>query len=157
MKKIVRLTESDLVRIVKRVITESEGELNSAYWQQIRKSLEPLGFKYTSYNEEGSLRGYLYSGKDPFKDYQHGMLEKGDITIHFPYKEVEGGEIDIDTVRIQLSQGGNKQFANSAFQKYKNSLVSPYYENQGSIDLGMKVKDVNSVVSLVKDFLSLKI
>jgi hypothetical protein len=39
MKKIVRLTESDLVRIVKKVISESEGDTNNPNWVSIKQQL----------------------------------------------------------------------------------------------------------------------
>lgn len=49
MKKVIRLTESDLVRIVKRVIREQEGGLDpqdpSTHFDTVIKALTPKGFK----------------------------------------------------------------------------------------------------------------
>lgn len=156
MKKLVRLTESDLVRLVRKVIlTETEGELENPYWLQIKKSLVPLGFKFEVYNEEGGLRNYLSSGKSPFKDYQHGTLEKGDIFIKYPYTEGENGPIETDKIRVMNEVPLNPQFVKSMYQKYKNSII--YGEAMtGDLDFILKVKDVNSVISLVKDLLTVK-
>ena len=157
MRKIVRLTESDLVRLVRKVIlAETEGELESPYWLQIKKTLIPLGFKFKTYNEEGGLQNYLYSGKNPFKDYQHGTLERGDIFIKYPYTEVEGGPIETDKIRVMYDNTLNPQIVKSMAQKYKNSIIPSGEGMPGDLDFVLKVKDVNSVISLVKDLLSIK-
>ena len=50
MKKVIRLSESDLMRIVKRVINESDGQVKKTdaktnqYWKQLKPRLKALGF-----------------------------------------------------------------------------------------------------------------
>jgi hypothetical protein len=170
MKKIVRLTERDLTRLVKRVISESEGELNNKFWMQIKKTLEGMGFKFESHNEKGeglSMGGFqqwTYGDRNPFKDYQFGHLTKGNVFVKYPYTEVEGGPVETDKIRVHLDipyDNGrfqdNTKLVQSLIKKYGNSMIHPKTtdDSDGS-EYIMNVKDVNSVVGLVKDLSSLK-
>jgi hypothetical protein len=66
MKKIVRLTESDLARIVRRVINE-EMECDAyCVWKKLRNHYEPKGFKYSTDPDGNEM---LTKGKDPNASY----------------------------------------------------------------------------------------
>jgi hypothetical protein len=145
-------------------LNEAEGELNNPYWMKIKGSLESMGFKFSEHNEKGSIHDYLYSGKNPFKNYQHGTLEKGNIIVMYPYTEVEGGPIYKDIIRVLLQFGYDRpdisKIDSMIFTKYKNSILKPSTPEGGGLsyqgDYKLKVADVNSVLGVVNDLLKLK-
>lgn len=145
-------------------LNEAEDELTNPYWIKIKNTLEPLGFKFSEYNEKGDTQNYLYSGKNPFKNYQHGRLEKGNINVVYPYTEVEGGPINKDIIRIFLQFGYERpdmgKIDAMIFNKYKNSVVSPNIPEgsgfSGNGDYKVKVANVNSVLGIVNDLSKLK-
>jgi len=66
MKRIVRLTESDLARIVRRVLNE-EMECDAyCVWKKLRNHYEPKGFKYSTDPDGNEM---LTKGKDPNASY----------------------------------------------------------------------------------------
>ena len=168
MSKLFNITEEETNRILemhnsRRTIQETEGELKNQYWIQIRKILESMGFKFSEYNEKGgwlSLNGfnnYMYSGKNPMNDYQHGTLTKGNVSVMYPYTEVEGGSIEPEKIRVFKKGEESPKVDNILFKKYYNSILYPQKNGEGLSGSGnyvMKVNDVQSVVGLVKDLLT---
>jgi hypothetical protein len=59
MKKVLRLTESDLVRLVKRIIKEEENSEVKSFGDYARKQLEKYGFKIETISgkEVAKLKG----------------------------------------------------------------------------------------------------
>jgi len=56
MKKIVRLTESDLVRIVKKIVRESEDDYDDDYTREM--SLKDKNFKYNKSGLERTIERF---------------------------------------------------------------------------------------------------
>jgi hypothetical protein len=54
MKKIIRLRESDLVKLIKKVINEDSG-VEPTHFTDIKKTLSPLGFKLENTMDTYSL------------------------------------------------------------------------------------------------------
>ena len=86
MKKI-KLTESDLVRIVKKIITESENYERIIFNSQEIKGLSEMGFKFQNNNAVAILNLWK---KDDGKTHKYELLK------YFDYpKDVYGGWIVI--------------------------------------------------------------
>ena len=149
-------SKSGNVKLYPSTLNETEGELNNPNWSKIKSGLESVGFKFREYNEKGEFMNYLYSGKNPFKDYQHGTLEKNGVEVKYPYTEVEGGPIESDKIRIYSNRQGNPQLIQSLKQKYKNSIVYPQESLPDYVNFILKVQDVNNVINLAKDLTSMK-
>jgi hypothetical protein len=70
MKKIIKLTESDLIRLVKRVIKEEKGE-------NLRGKLHTLVGKVMKLEKRMEMRGFTSDDKDvPFvREYEEAEME----------------------------------------------------------------------------------
>ena len=66
MKKIVRLTESDLTRIVKRVIKEEEEIKNDSLIKKIMRKLKGVSDKQLDYNIKNNLPWDWNGSKEGF-------------------------------------------------------------------------------------------
>jgi len=128
-------------------LNEVEDELNNPYWLKIKNALVAKGYKFEQYDEKGSIWDYMYSGKNPFKNYQHGRLKKGEIGINYPATEVEGGQLYRDMIRVYKSD----------FDESKDIIVRKKYGNIMNKDWSTSggyfcyVKYVNEFLSLVND------
>jgi hypothetical protein len=110
MGKIVRLTESDLTRLVRRVITEQEGEQNQMKWGEIKKQFAKYNPKFRKFNQKGKL---MY-GTNPFKTYSQEIMSLivpgvGDVEITYPYSETEGPDYDNNFVRVNVDSKSGKK------------------------------------------------
>jgi hypothetical protein len=103
MKKIVRLTESDLTRIVKKVIKETE-EVDENIWHSMfgkpgikdasASSLRGKGYAYTGKNEEDETQWISFRGQkfkeedieyaDPYDTGEIPRIENGKLIISNP-------------------------------------------------------------------------
>lgn len=110
MKKIIRLTESDLVRIVKRVITESSYPTGTKIKIPIKKNGTYIIIKIKSVTENGSNVTYYYSVvSSTFSDmeigYSNNLTVKNNKTYYLdsPYdlsETLQSGPIS-DLKKIQ--------------------------------------------------------
>ncbi len=168
MKKVIRLKESDLIRLVKKVINEAEtksieGELNNPHFIRLKTELEKLGFKYKTYNEKGDIFGYLYSGKNPFKNYQHSNLIRNNIDVQYPYVDAAGGPIDTDLIQIILpnyepNTPQHKQKIQIG-KKYAKVMENPFganlYDEEEEPWFIFKVANTNAILTVIKELIKL--
>ena len=88
-----RITESDMNRLVRRIIKESESDnvkktdaKNNPYWKMLQPKLKSLGFssKLERIKSNGDLDGY------PDVDfYQETMTHKSGIVVRYPFSLVD--------------------------------------------------------------------
>ena len=90
MKKVIRLTESDLIRLVKKVIKENKfdsSNINEYYGGQMEDSMVPIidrvidklnGIK----NEMTDINGGIYNREDMIKiEFIDGLLQGNDMEL----------------------------------------------------------------------------
>lgn len=95
MKKIVKLTESDLMRIVKRVINEQPSSnldkkdpektdcRTNSYWKQLEPKLLSLGFKKNEKHHK--YKGFIFGPDYPDYDfYECTMTHPQGVSISYP-------------------------------------------------------------------------
>jgi hypothetical protein len=163
MKKVIRLTESDLIRLVKKVINESENELNNPndgelknpYWNEIKNNLVPKGFKFSMNIEKGSVSPYdgvkklIPAKKNQIINYQHGILEKNNVYVQYPYFTGKAGSSDVNKIGIVPS---SEKKLTPSFHDYlirKYPVVKDMTYNRGP--MVMRVNDVKSIIGLVDE------
>jgi hypothetical protein len=101
MAKIVRLTESDLTRLVKRVINEGNEDAQQKLWNQLVQLVQSLNPKKRTVNKKGSF----FYGDNPFKTYSSTILtfnsgKNNEFNLEWPARELEGVSGDIDRVHL---------------------------------------------------------
>ena len=151
MKKVVKLTESDLMRIVKRVIKENEGEnmirIPSNYSgvvMELGKSSTPEDIMnaYNTEVEEGLVSysdGVFYNEED--------MEIPVDVVLDELNYAITGGEEDDDTIgpspkRKRFGDGGESEFFltdNIRFKHFNGRLGLSYQPSK--IGGGIKLSD----------------
>ena len=110
MKKIIRLTESDLSRIVRRVINEDKTEPVDTFYRRRIKIFEEyldIAISETTPNE--------FDAED-YKDYR-GEIEWRTLTM---YEDENGGEVDDVEGFFELS----KHFTNKIRKGYAKYMKS---------------------------------
>ena len=167
MKKVIRLTESDIVRLVKRIINESEGKLNNPndgelknpYWNEIKNNLVPKGFKFSMNTERsgggssyGNIKKLVTPKSNPIKNYQHGILVKNNVYVQYPYFTGKAGSSDINKIGIVPSSEKKltPEYHDYLIRKYP--VVKDMTYNRGP--MVMRVNDVKSVIGLVDELLA---
>jgi hypothetical protein len=146
MKKIVRLTESDLVRIVKKVISESEGDTNNPNWVSIKQQLIKRGFKlFKTTKKVSGVKNLVSYGNIQDKIYKREFLDKDNLVIQYPYFKTTEGPLDYSRVGIVLSR--EKVFTPTFINDLVNDFNIKDYDYKNAIP--MKVSDVNSIINLV--------
>jgi hypothetical protein len=97
MKKIVRLTESDLTRLVKRIVLETNEEnkpkktdaTTNPYWKQLVPKLKALGFteKLERFNKKQPL---INIGGYPDIDFTLSrMIHKSGVEVSYPFSMLD--------------------------------------------------------------------
>jgi hypothetical protein len=164
MKKVIRLTESDIVRLVKRIINESEGKLNNPndgelknpYWNEIKNNLVPKGFKFSMNIERsgggssyGDIKKLVAPKSNTIKNYQHGILVKNNVYVQYPYFTGKAGSSDINKIGIAPSSEKKltPEYHDYLIRKYP--VVKDMTYNRGP--MVMRVNDVKSVIGLVDE------
>ena len=153
MKKIVKLTESDLMRIVKRVIKENEGEnmirIPSNYSgvvMELGKSSTPEDIM-NAYNTEVEEGTPLVSYSDGvFYNEEDMEIPLNDVLDELNYA-ITGGEEDDDTIgpspkRKRFGDGGESEFFltdNIRFKHFNGRLGLSYQPSK--IGGGIKLSD----------------
>ena len=162
MKKIVRLTESDLTRIVKRVVKENEitEEGSNRYMffsnlQQMKRQCEYL----LDFDEE-QVEGILNNGHDWAQDHISEAKNNMDQVFDFLMNEIKGEDSEFQTESYLPNIRGKKIYEDqygsveilpiqeSEYKGRKVTLNKPFYTPDGPKKRSVYVK--NSKGNIVK-------
>jgi len=114
MKKVVRLTESDLIRIVKRVITEDDLKLFGARFKENSDDTPEILYMYKSGETTGAWnfddvnkrlcieakkrRSFCFSDSELFSSFDSKKFKKGEKG-NFEIKSDDGGKTAIMIIK----------------------------------------------------------
>ncbi len=162
MKKIVRLTESDLTRIVKRVVEENEmtEEGNNRYMffsnlQQMKRQCE-----YLLDFDENQIEEILNNGHDWAQDHISEAKNNMDQVFDFLMNEIKGEDSEFQTESYLPNIRGKKIYEDqygsveilpiqeSEYKGRKVTLNKPFYTPDGPKKRSVYVK--NSKGNIVK-------
>ena len=162
MKKTVRLTESDLTRIVKRVVKENEmtEEGNNRYMffsnlQQMKRQCEYL----LDFDEE-QIEEILNNGHDWAQDHISEAKNNMDQVFDFLMNEIKGDDSDVQSESYLPNIKGKKIYEDqygsveilpiqeSEYKGRKVTLNKPFYTPDGPKKRSVYVK--NSKGNVVK-------
>jgi hypothetical protein len=162
VKKIVRLTESDLTRIVKRVVKENEmtEEGNNRYMffsnlQQMKRQCEYL----LDFDEE-QIEEILNNGHDWAQDHISEAKNNMDQVFDFLMNEIKGDDSDVQSESYLPNIKGKKIYEDqygsveilpiqeSEYKGRKVTLNKPFYTPDGPKKRSVYVK--NSKGNVVK-------
>ena len=162
MKKIVRLTESDLTRIVKRVVEENEmtEEGNNRYMffsnlQQMKRQCE-----YLLDFDENQIEEILNNGHDWAQDHISEAKNNMDQVFDFLMNEIKGDDSDVQSESYLPNIKGKKIYEDqygsveilpiqeSEYKGRKVTLNKPFYTPDGPKKRSVYVK--NSKGNVVK-------
>ena len=132
MKKIIRLTESDLMRLVRRVISEQNSPLEKEFKSYGNQKLIPLGFE-----GESSHNNNVYSYK--LKEGTRSTYKEIDILIE---TLVEDGSVFLNTYIITGAGRFSKDIRNANINKIKTAVDEVIYLNN-LINSAVKISDVD--------------
>jgi hypothetical protein len=183
MKRIIRLTEKDLTRIVKRVIreqstpsgvnptlkpdfdtmkrtgTDSDAS-NNKFWKELKPEIERLtGKKFKQKQEETG--GFMYGGNWSWMEDSLVMNNSGggDLYLQYPASAVDAGsKNDGNFVRIQVSKPKMEvDITGNCFDI--SNLKVEHSDNKGSMEDGLymvfvKVWCKKQILDLVKSGLN---
>lgn len=122
MKKVIRLTESDLVRIVKRVIRESEDEVYDEYNDLIgHYDVGPDRLDSARFipNQKGTEKGYSMGPKTPERSYRKPRPDSG-MERSRPI-QMKSRRNDFD---LNENDSSKKRYESTLWKKY-NFLPDP--------------------------------
>jgi hypothetical protein len=141
MKKIVRLTESDLIRIVKRVIKENEGLLN-----QILDKINTSGINSLTSNEKEFLDKYSKGERPSSIDPEEPDMRKGNIPV---------SHMDDDDLVDYMGQDVN-EYEDTYKHETLSEIILKMLDQYGNGELlGMDVSAVGKeFVNLIKNHLN---
>ena len=162
MKKIVRLTESDLTRIIKRVVKENEmtEEGNNRYMffsnlQQMKRQCE-----YLLDFDENQIEEILNHGHDRAQDHISEAKINMDQVFDFFMNEIKGDDSDVQSESYLPNIKGKKIYEDqygsveilpiqeSEYKGRKVTLNKPFYTPDGPKKRSVYVK--NSKGNVVK-------
>jgi hypothetical protein len=162
VKKIVRLTESDLTRIIKRVVKENEmtEEGNNRYMffsnlQQMKRQCE-----YLLDFDENQIEEILNNGHDWAQDHISEAKNNMDQVFDFLMNEIKGDDSDVQSESYLPNIKGKKIYEDqygsveilpiqeSEYKGRKVTLNKPFYTPDGPKKRSVYVK--NSKGNIVK-------
>ena len=162
MKKIIKLTESDLTRIVKRVVEENEmtEEGSSRYMffsnlQQMKRQCE-----YLLDFDENQIEEILNNGHDWAQDHISEAKNNMDQVFDFLMNEIKGDDSDVQSESYLPNIKGKKIYEDqygsveilpiqeSEYKGRKVTLNKPFYTPDGPKKRSVYVK--NSKGNIVK-------
>jgi hypothetical protein len=166
MKKIIKLTESDLVRIIKRIISEQETQGPTE--QEFIIKLGENGFKSNDITEQGevdlSLADWYYGKKDEVLSC-YKMKKDGNIffkrrTIlvrnpkYFKYYNITGPtDVAMNTYKFKFPlEGDSKINYDNAIKEYITELIpKKELEKPDENVLNQYIKDIKTNIVTPKD------
>jgi hypothetical protein len=156
MKKVIRLTESDLMRIVKRVIKESDGEVKKTdaktnqYWNQLKPRLKALGFN-SKVDHIVNERSYFNIGGYPSVDfYSEVMTHPSGITITYPADKMDyTGDYYPNFVEINGSKNWNQSSHLPTFVDGSSPCIGSIIQSEPDSGKGFKVSCGDYIVKVV--------
>jgi len=119
MKKIVRLTESELIRVINRVVVENNKVNENIFSKFFGKEKEDEEF--TKEDIERSLLSLANFEMDIYQNYRHRKK----------YKKLIDDRSTENTIYVDLG----KIERGDHFYKYKNDMKAYLDDNGGSVDL----------------------
>jgi hypothetical protein len=105
MKKVIRLTESDLTRIVKRVINENKKKPSN---EKIQKALKKLMDDYIG--EDEWKGGYRESSDKPYDRFMVRFNQSGDDTEEIAEKFIEKLNSKFESNLFKLGNASKNSF-----------------------------------------------
>jgi hypothetical protein len=150
MKKIVRLTESDLTRLVKRIVLETNEEnkpkktdaTTNPYWKQLVPKLKALGFteKVERFNRK---HGLINIGGYPDIDFTQSLMihKPTGVQVKYPYSTLDStGDYYPDYIDMRYSGYDLKKLKNT-------SCVGTPDKNDNT--LAIKIQCVDYIYGLI--------
>ena len=132
MKKVIRLTESDLLRIVKRIIKENE---NSSEIDKVLDKINKYGKEYLTFREKQILdepdnTDYKFLGGDNAHEFisllvKNNLVDVDDMII-YGENEVIYGPMDFDSTIELVFITNNLE---NGVVRFMASKHTPYYIN----------------------------
>ena len=162
MKKVIRLTENDLVRVIKKVINEQEEQKETQIWKDIYQPLSDFKSPRRLYDEKRNLLVLFWGMKNPFnvKDSKNSFkggwnLTVADGELEFYVQNYGTGKQHnspenhpsrygkglIDQVVKIIKKYGFKSHI------YESSIVLPYSHE-------LNIKNAPKIVNLVREILT---
>jgi hypothetical protein len=140
MKKVIRLTESDLSRLVKRVLNESHEEGSDRYMffsnlEQIKRQCEVL-----LEQDRGMIEEILDNGHDWAQDHIAESKNNMDQVFDFMMGEIKGdGEQDINDNSFDDVIGEGSEITEK-----KKKIHSLYKIGLADLPISFQMQDINS-------------
>jgi hypothetical protein len=106
MKKIIRLTESDLTRIVKRIINEMEDVDVHSTFKKLQNYYEPKGFTKKVYDLPGEGPDYMELSKGDDRNGSYIQFYSGNNK--FRWGKDKGGKSLVSGEMIATADNGNE-------------------------------------------------
>jgi hypothetical protein len=154
MKKVIRLTENDLVRVIKKVINEQEEQKETQIWKDIYLDLSDFKSPRRLYDEKRNLLVLFWGMKNPFnvKDSKNSFKGGWNLTV-------ADGELEFyvenfgrdnpspygESLRKEVTQLINKYGFKSHI--YGSYIVLPYSHE-------LNIKNAPKIVNLVREILT---
>ena len=156
MKKVIRLSESDLMRIVKRVINESDGQVKKTdaktnqYWKQLKPRLKALGFN-SKVEHIVDKHSFPNIGGYPDVDfYSEIMTHPSGIVITYPANMLDyTGDYYPNFVEINGSKNWNKSSHLPTFVDGSSPCIGSVLQSEPDSGKGFNVSCGDYIVKVV--------
>ena len=139
MKKVIRLTESDLIRIVKRVISEQSAEPDTEYLNELESEVKKLRDEVLSIRKE-NFQNKKEALKEKFIEIYENMIDFFDKVIQKLKTKASNVKDDVKKKRLE-----NKI---ERIEKEKQKLIKKKEELRTTGNILTKNEKINILMSL---------